>query len=276
MDATTFHLFPSLPPELRRLIWKLAMGVPRVVHADLRDGSSARGLGPFFRLGEKLYEQVPVFFFVHRESRMIALDFYDIRFTIKKKGQQGGTRDGTSELSWRRNFIMSAQEMFSVRPAEGTSYYNEPPIKISGGFNRVRTILIPRRHSLVKDEMERFKGVTNRGLGLADLRQKMSDVNARLTTFYMCWLVLDQLQRYARDHTGTSDGDSDQQRIVYLIQTADEPAPQEIADSLRRHSGQLQDFLTAIMGGRVLREPFWLALGRLFAESGPRVKLMLA
>ena len=80
----------------------------------------------------------------------------------------------------------------------------------------------------------------------------------------------------ARDHRGTSDGDNDEQRIVYLIQTADEPAPQEIADSLRRHSGQLQDFLTAIMGGRVLREPFWLSLGRLFAESGPRVKLMLA
>ena len=246
------------------------------MYADLGDSSSTRGLGPYFRIGKKLYEQVPVFFFVDRESRMIAQDFYDIRFTIKKKGQQGGTGDGISKPAFRRHFIMSPQEIFSVRPAEGDEYYNEPLIDISRGFNRVRTILIPRRHSLVRDEMEKSKGVTNRGLGLADLRQKMSDVNARLTTFYMCWLVLDQLQRYARDHRGTSDGDNDEQRIVYLIQTADEPAPQEIADSLRRHSGQLQDFLTAIMGGRVLREPFWLSLGRLFAESGPRVKLMLA
>ena len=262
------------------------MAEPRTVYANFWDFSSTRGLGPFIATNERVYEQVPVYFFVDRESRMVASDFYDIRFTIEKRGGNGSTSGygrGKRRVSrpkpqsrFQRNFIMSTEDMLSVCPAEGEGYYAEPPVHISGQFDRVRTILIPRRLSLVTDEMERVKGEGGCGLGLSDLREKMSDVNARLATFYMCWLVLDQLQSYARRYTGSAEGDDGQQRIVYLIQTAGAPAPQAVANSLRRQSGRLQDFLTAITDGRVAEEPFWLSLGRLFTDSGPRTALMLA
>ena len=271
------------------------MAEPRIIYANFWDFASTRGLGPFITIDGRVYEQVPIYFFVDRESRRVASDFYDVRFTIRErghngsasgrcsskgkgKGRKGGVAKPKPQVPCQRSFIMSAEDMLSVRPAEGAGYYAEPPVEISGGFDGVRTILIPRRHSLVTDEMERIKGESGRGLGLSDLGQKMSDVNARLTTFYMCWVVLDQLRSYTRrEYTGAAEDDDDsQQRVVYLIQTAGAPAPQTVANSLRRQSGRLQDFLTAITGGRVAEEPFWLSLGRLFTDSGPRVALMLA
>ncbi|KAI1820268.1 hypothetical protein F4861DRAFT_545830 [Xylaria intraflava] len=90
-----FTPFPRLAPEIRGMVWKLAMEgeEPRLVHLRARN----LGIKPFQRRGcpededldgrtitidGAIYCQAPAYFFVNRESRYWALRHYNIRFQV--------------------------------------------------------------------------------------------------------------------------------------------------------------------------------------------------
>ncbi|KUJ17763.1 uncharacterized protein LY89DRAFT_733589 [Mollisia scopiformis] len=72
--ATTFHLFPNLPAELRKKIWEAARPEPRVVRVSTkgREWGSTKG-------------KVPALLHVCFESRQIALQWYKLSFKDSPK-----------------------------------------------------------------------------------------------------------------------------------------------------------------------------------------------
>ncbi|KAI1820264.1 hypothetical protein F4861DRAFT_76344 [Xylaria intraflava] len=109
LAPTSFHYFSRLPQNIRKKIFQeaMAMEAPRLIH--LR----AYGLGitDHFRRGcprdwdlegKKTvidgleYEQAPPYFFVNREVRVYATEFYNIRFTVTQT--QGIPRELTQPI----------------------------------------------------------------------------------------------------------------------------------------------------------------------------------
>lgn len=76
-NARGFHLFPRLPPELRRKIWRHGLPAPRVVNFDFI--SRFRNPPPHF---ETNYGP-PSLLHVCRESREVALESYELVFKSK-------------------------------------------------------------------------------------------------------------------------------------------------------------------------------------------------
>lgn len=96
MVAEVFTLFQRLPTELRFMIWEFAMAMekPRLVHlharrCGIRRGHRRRGCPRGYGLRLNIYgdryEQVPTYFFVNYECRLLALKHYSIRFSVTEK-----------------------------------------------------------------------------------------------------------------------------------------------------------------------------------------------
>ncbi|KAJ0159127.1 hypothetical protein CTA2_10278 [Colletotrichum tanaceti] len=96
-----FHLFGSLPPELRAEIWRLAALQPavaaRVFNRETLTGSHLRGPDLYQRIMRSdvafdLYRPVPAVLHVCRESRTELLD------AASAAGNQRGSREGQLEM----------------------------------------------------------------------------------------------------------------------------------------------------------------------------------
>ncbi|KAI0449301.1 hypothetical protein F5B21DRAFT_509322 [Xylaria acuta] len=93
--SEAFTLFPLLPPEIRFMIWEFAMAMekPRLVHLHARGcgirGTKRRGCPRSYGLRLNIYgvgyEQVPTYFFVNYECRLLALKHYSIRFSVSQE-----------------------------------------------------------------------------------------------------------------------------------------------------------------------------------------------
>jgi hypothetical protein len=92
-----FDVFPKLPPEVRRLIWRCALPGPRLVtvveakrppgirflYIDRCDGSGPQLAFGFSRLEEQPVGPPPPLFHVCRESRQVALESYKFCFSTR-------------------------------------------------------------------------------------------------------------------------------------------------------------------------------------------------
>ncbi|KAI1116800.1 hypothetical protein F5Y14DRAFT_34031 [Nemania sp. NC0429] len=72
---TSFTRFSELPEKLRRTIWKMAMSRRRKFRMPDYPPGQLRGVEAL-TLGDEKFLGVPVFFFVNRECRDVALDMY--------------------------------------------------------------------------------------------------------------------------------------------------------------------------------------------------------
>jgi hypothetical protein len=76
--SNEFHLFPSLPPELRHKIWSFALSFPRTVNVSCRSGPFQRGVPRTAKFGS--IDRPPAVLHVCHESRSEALRIYKPAF----------------------------------------------------------------------------------------------------------------------------------------------------------------------------------------------------
>ncbi|KAI1083116.1 hypothetical protein F5B20DRAFT_577499 [Whalleya microplaca] len=92
-DSTpaTFKRFPSLPTEIRLMIWELALTQPRVVCLDPAHfhHESSEPTSLILKLKGFSYAHIPILFLVNHEARALAVKRYTIKFSLRYTPNDG-------------------------------------------------------------------------------------------------------------------------------------------------------------------------------------------
>ncbi|KAK8039628.1 hypothetical protein PG993_008039 [Apiospora rasikravindrae] len=80
-QAVQQRSLPYIPAEIRLLIWKELVSIPRVVTIDF--SRHEHSVSPFVEIDGVPYSQAPALFLVSRETRRIALETYGIRVYLQ-------------------------------------------------------------------------------------------------------------------------------------------------------------------------------------------------